>query len=107
MNFCIIYTLTNNEDEAKKIAHTLVKEKLAACCNIVRNVMSVYEWKEQICEDNEHLILIKTKKELFEEVKNCILKNHSCELPAIIMLPIETGSQKFLDWIGENTKNEI
>ncbi len=104
MSYCLVYTLTDNIDEAKKIANALVKEKLAACCNIIHNLTSVYEWKDEICEDSEILILAKTKKSLFEEVKNSIRKNHSYELPAIIMLPIETGLKDFLNWIGENTR---
>ncbi len=104
MTYCLVYTLTDNIEEAKKIAHGLIKEKLAACCNIISNLTSVYEWKDEICEDREFLILAKTKKELFEEVKTCILQNHSYELPAILMLPVEAGLEGFLDWIGENTR---
>jgi len=104
MSYCIIYTLTNSLDEAKKIARLLVREKLAACCNIVQNIISVYEWKNETCEDMEFLVLIKTKKNLFEEVKNSILENHSYELPAILMLPIEKGLEDYLGWIEKNTK---
>jgi len=104
MSYCLAYTLTDSQEEAKKIAHVLVKNKLAACCNIIQNVTSVYEWKDEINEDPEFLVLCKTKKELFNEVKECILKNHSYELPAILMLPVETGLQGFLDWIDETTK---
>lgn len=105
VKYCIVYTLTNSIGEAKKIAHALVKSKLAACANIIQNVTSVYEWKGDICEDGEFLILIKTRKELFEEIKTCIIENHSYELPAILMLPIEGGLDDYLNWIGENTKN--
>ncbi len=103
MKYCIVYTLTSNIEEAKKITHALVGKKLAACANIIQNVTSVYEWKGEVCEDGEYLILIKTKQELFEAVKSSILKNHSYELPAILMLPVEAGLEGFLKWIDENT----
>ena len=104
MEYCFAYTLTNNEEEAKKIAHALIREKLAAGCNIIKNVTSIYEWKGELREHEEFLIMAKTRKDLFEEAKNSILKNHSYELPAIVMLPIETGLPDFLSWISENTK---
>ncbi len=104
MSYCLVYVLTDKEEEAKKIAHELVREKLAACCNIIQNVISVYEWKDEVCEDPEFLLIAKTRKDLFEEVKNSVIKNHSYELPAILMLPIEAGLDDFLNWIGKRTK---
>lgn len=103
MSYCIILTLTSNFDEAKKIAEILVKEKLAACVNIIKNVTSFYEWKNEICQDSEYLLLIKTRKELFEKVKTCVLENHSYELPALLMLPVEAGLFEYLSWIDKNT----
>lgn len=103
MTYCLVCTLTNSKKEAQKIAHSLVKAKLAACCNVISGVTSFYEWKGEICEDSEFLVMIKTRKALFEAVKEHITRLHSYELPAIYMLPIETGSQAFFDWIGENT----
>lgn len=104
MSYGLVYTLTDSQEEAKKIANALISEKLAACCNIINNITSVYEWKGEICEDPEFLIIAKTKKNLFEEVKHCIVKNHSYEMPAIIMLPVESGLEDFLKWIGETTR---
>lgn len=104
MKYCIVYTLTSSPEEAKKIAHVLVRGKLAACANIVPNVTSVYEWKGEVCEDSEYMVFIKTRKELFEDVKACILENHSYELPAILMLPIEAGLEGYLDWLDKNTQ---
>jgi periplasmic divalent cation tolerance protein len=103
MTYCLVCTLTNSKEEALKIAHSLVKAKLAACCNVIDGVTSVYEWKGEICEDGEFFVMIKTRKALFDEVKAHIKSLHSYELPAIYMLPIETGLQEFLDWIKQNT----
>ena len=104
MEYCVIITLTSNPDEARKLAHLLVENKLAACVNIIPNITSVYEWKGEICEDTEYLVQIKTRKELFEKVKKAILENHSYELPAILMLPVEAGLEGYLKWVDENTK---
>lgn len=104
MEICIVLTTTSCEDEAKTIAHHLVENKYAACVNIIPKIISVYSWKDSICEDEEYLLVIKTKKINFEEVKEVILKIHSYELPEIIMLPIETGFDKYINWIKQETK---
>jgi len=104
MEYCTIVTNTSNIDEAKKIAHNLVENKLAACVNIIPEIISVYNWKNEICEDKECQLIIKTEKVLFQSVQDTILKLHSYELPEIIMLPIEKGYDKYLDWISKETK---
>jgi len=104
MEYCLVLTTTSNIDEAKIIANKLVQNKLAACTNIVPKIISIYSWKNEICEDEEFLLLIKTRKASFEAVKDCILKLHSYELPEIIMLPVEKGYEKYLGWIKEETQ---
>lgn len=103
MPYCVIITNVSNIEEAKKIAHGLVKDRLAACANIIHGVTSVYSWKNEICQDNEFMLVIKTRSELFGRVKDFIIKNHSYELPEVIMLPIEQGLEGYLNWIRENT----
>jgi periplasmic divalent cation tolerance protein len=104
MDCCLILTTTSNIDEAKNIAHRLVQNKLAACTNIIPKIVSIYNWKDEICEDEEFLLVIKTKKVLFDAVKTAILNLHSYELPEIIMLSIENGYEKYLGWIEKETK---
>lgn len=103
MSYCVVVSTTSNIDEAKKIAHGLVNGKLAACVNIIPAVTSVYFWKNEVCEDSECVLFIKTQRNLFDSVKNFILENHSYELPEVIMLPIEAGMEGYLNWVKENT----
>jgi periplasmic divalent cation tolerance protein len=104
MHTCVILTTASSEVEAKKIAHQLVESKCAACVNIIPKIVSVYFWNGSICEDEEYLLFIKTQKACFDDVKDVILKLHSYELPEIIMLPIETGFEKYISWIEKETK---
>lgn len=103
MTYCAIVSTVPNLEEAKKIAYGLVENKLAACTNIIPNIISVYFWEGKICEDSEIILFIKTRHSLFEEVKNFIVKNHSYTVPEVIMLPIEAGHESYLNWIKENT----
>lgn len=104
MEFCLVLTTTSKIEEAKTIAHALVENKLAACVNIVPKIISVYEWKNEVNEDDECLLVIKTKKIDFDDIKKTILDIHSYELPEIIMLPIEAGLDGYLNWIRTNTE---
>lgn len=104
MSYCIINCTTSNKKNALEIAKILVGQKLAACVNIIPNVVSVYTWENNISEDEEFLLVIKTRKKLFKKVETAILSKHEYELPEIIMLPIEKGSEKYLKWVKSETK---
>ncbi|MFX1454177.1 MAG: divalent-cation tolerance protein CutA [Promethearchaeota archaeon] len=101
MNFYIFIVTVPNIEEGKKIAQNLVETKLAACVNIIKNVSSIYRWKEEIQEDDEHLLIIKTTEDKSEVLIEEINKIHSYDIPECIGLKIEKGSQKYLNWIKE------
>ncbi|EQB63872.1 MAG: hypothetical protein RBG1_1C00001G1451 [candidate division Zixibacteria bacterium RBG-1] len=102
--FAVVLVTAGSEKEAQKIAEILVKEKLAACVNVIPNVKSYFNWQETFYQEKEVLLLIKTKVALFEKLKNRILKIHSYQTPEIILLPIDKGSKNYLDWIGKETR---
>lgn len=104
MTYCVINCTTANKENAVNIAKELLAKKLIACCNIVPSITSVYEWKEELCCDEECLMIIKTRTALFEKIKEEIKKLHTYEVPEIICLPITKGSNEYLDWINKNTK---
>ena len=103
MDYSIIYVTTPNRKESKKIARSLVEEKLAACANILP-IESVYRWKGKIVEEKEDAMLIKTRARLVDEVIERIKTLHSYEVPEIISLRIEKGHARFLNWIDESTE---
>ncbi|MBI3412864.1 MAG: divalent-cation tolerance protein CutA [Candidatus Aenigmarchaeota archaeon] len=94
---------TSKRAEAKKIAAVLVKEKLAACVNIVP-VDSVYRWKGKLVKNRESLMVIKTKSSLFNRLKKRIRSLHSYTVPEIIELKISKGDKKYLRWVGLSTR---
>jgi periplasmic divalent cation tolerance protein len=101
MDYIIIFCTTNTDDNAKLIARTLVKEKLAACVNIGAPSTSIYHWRGEIAEDAEQLLTIKTKAGLFEKVEARIKELHAYEVPEIIALDITNGSADYLKWIDD------
>ena len=98
----IVLTATTSEEEARKIAHNLVDRRLAACVNILPQIMSIYRWQEKVEEAREWLLVIKTTAAAFAQVRETITELHSYELPECICLPIEDGSAAYLQWIAES-----
>ena len=99
----IVFCTCPDRESGKAIADALVGEKLAACVNILPGIESIYTWKGEICRDAEILLIIKTRAELFPELKDRIISLHSYEVPEIIALPILQGSPEYLKWIDETT----
>ena len=95
----IVLITAGSEDEARKIARLLVKEKKAACVNIVPGVDSLFRWKGKINSARETLLLVKTRASLLSEIISLVQKTHSYEVPEIIALPITDGSEDYLKWL--------
>ena len=104
MNFCFAYITTKNKKEATEIGEALVKEKLAACVNIVSPVDSIYRWKGKIEKAREALLIVKTKKSLAGKIIKKVKLMHSYECPEIIFSPIVGGSKDYLEWVKESTR---
>ena len=98
----LIFTTTDSESEAKKIAQMLVERRLAACVNVIPRMHSVYRWKDKVESAEEFLLLIKTTKENESAVQAAIRELHSYDLPECISIPIEGGSAEYLKWITES-----
>ena len=99
MTYCIINCTTANKEDALNIAKQLVNKKLIACCNIIPTVTSVYEWDDRLCCDEECLMVMKTKTELFNQTAEEIKKLHKYDVPEIICIPLVNGSSEYLNWI--------
>lgn len=103
MEFIIIYTTVPDKKEGREIAKALVEHKLAACVNMLDKMESIFSWDGEMCEEKEYLLIIKTKKELFDAVKVAIQKMHSYTVPEVIALPIIEADETYLKWIAHET----
>ena len=98
----LVLTTTSSQEEARRIANALVERRLAACVNIVSKIDSIYRWKGKVEEAQEFLLLIKTTESAVEKLRDAIQELHSYEVPECIVLPIESGSERYLNWIEES-----
>jgi periplasmic divalent cation tolerance protein len=95
----VVLTTCETADEASQIARVLVEKKIAVCVNILPGTKSVYRWKDKIEEASEVLLIIKSRRDLFDAIRTEIAKIHTYELPELIVLPIVDGSETYLAWL--------
>lgn len=86
---------------AKKLAHGIISNKLAACVNIIPSVTSVYEWEGKIQEDNELLLMVKTQTGKVDDLSKFVRENHPYSVAEVISTPIENGNLPYLKWIHD------
>jgi periplasmic divalent cation tolerance protein len=101
--FSAIYTTINDKEEARKIAYTLVHERICACVNIFEGVESVYKWMDKIEDAQEIVLLARTSEQHVKKAISRIQELHSYEVSDIIVFPIVDGSKNYLDCISRET----
>jgi len=100
----VVVTSVGTEDQALDVAHALIRNRQAACVNIIPNVHSIYRWKGRVCSDGEMLLLIKTVAGEFEGVRETIQKVNTYELPEVLAYRVDHASDPFGDWITRMTE---
>ena len=100
----LVFTTLPSADKAAELARALVEERLAACANLLPAIRSIYRWQGKLQDENEVLVLLKTRAEHLERLKLRILELHPYEVPEVLAVPVEAGYQPYLDWLAGETK---
>jgi periplasmic divalent cation tolerance protein len=95
----VVLSACESEDEAARVARVLVEKRLAACVSIVPGVRSIYRWKDKIEDTTEFVLIIKSRRDLFDALRAEIAKIHSYEVPEVIALPVVDGADRYLAWL--------
>lgn len=99
----IVYSTTSSEQEAHKIANTLVEKKLVACVNIIPKISSIYRWQGAIEQDTESLLLAKTTEKNIKKTIDTIQTLHSYDVPDIVVIPTVSGLEAYLSYVKSET----
>jgi periplasmic divalent cation tolerance protein len=99
----ILYSTTGSIKDARRIAHTLLKDKLVACVNIIPKIESLYRWQGKIEKSNECALVAKTTERNIEKAIQKIRSLHPYETPDIIVFPPVGGLKEYLAYVEEET----
>jgi periplasmic divalent cation tolerance protein len=99
--YIVVLATVGSAGEGDKIARALVEERLAACVNQVKGIGSIYRWQGRVERAEEELLIVKSRRDLFDRLKQRIEQLHSYSVPEIIALPIVAGSENYLRWLGD------
>src|SRR5438132_10900065 len=97
----IVLTTTPNSDESESLAEKIIAAKLAACVQILPQMTSVYFWEGKVQKESEHLLLIKTLPEKWDELQEFIKGNHSYSVPEIVAIKADKVSDGYLGWMKD------
>jgi len=107
VEYIIVLITCPNKEVSEGVAKALLEQKLAACVNTMTPVTSLYTWKGEINRDEEMLLIVKSRADLFEsELIPAVKAVHPYEVPEIIALPVIMGSEDYLGWIREVTRGD-
>jgi periplasmic divalent cation tolerance protein len=95
----IVFVTCESKEQAEAIAQAVVTEKLAACVNVLPGIRSCYVWERKLTWSAELLLLIKTTRGRFGQLRDRIRELHSYSVPEIVGVPIDEASEKYLEWI--------
>ena len=95
----IVLSTCPSREEAERIGKAIVEARLAACVNLVDGIHSIYLWKGEMEQNTEVLLVIKTRRELFNALRERLSQMHTYEVPEVLAVPVIDGSPAYLDWI--------
>lgn len=105
MDAIVVLVTTSSEEEAIALGRTLIEQRLVACVNVLPKVQSIFQWEGKISEEEEYLMILKTRMPLFKALETTITAQHSYEVPEIIALPVVEGAPSYLSWVHDMTRN--
>jgi periplasmic divalent cation tolerance protein len=100
----VVLSTVERAEDAERIARELVERGLAACVNVVPGLVSIYRWKGELERAEERLLLIKTRAERFEALREALVALHPYDVPEVLALPITEGHAPYLAWLDENAR---
>lgn len=100
----LVYMTTANRDEAQRLGAMLVKERLAACVNILDGMTSMFWWENAVQSDSETVLIAKTRADLVPRLTERVKATHSYECPCVVSLALDGGNPEFLAWIQTETE---
>ena len=97
----IVLTACPAQEAAEALAERIVEARLAACVQVLPQMMSIYWWEGEVQKDAEFLLMIKTVPEKWDVLRDFITENHSYDVPEIVAIRSEQLSEPYRQWLSD------
>lgn len=107
-NLRLVYITAGDKEEARSIGKTLVRERLAACVNIIGGMESVYWWEGEIQEEKECVLIAKTPYHNVKKLTKRVKELHSYDCPCILSLQLteQEGNEEYQKWLLNEARTQ-
>jgi periplasmic divalent cation tolerance protein len=89
---------------AETLGEALVRERLAACANVLPGVTSVFWWEGEVQRAEEALVVLKTPSERVDALVARARELHPYDVPELLALPVDAGLPAYLEWVGREAR---
>jgi periplasmic divalent cation tolerance protein len=98
----IIYVTLSNAEEANKIGRELLEKQLCNCVNYFP-ITCMYNYENEITEEPEVVLIIKTKDSKYDDIRN-VIKSHIDYDNFIGQFGVEKINDDFQKWLDDVVK---
>lgn len=99
----VVLTTVASEDEAVRLVRALLDRRIIACGTLFPGARSLYRWQGKTADEREVVVMLKTRSGCVEALKEAFGELHPYKVPELLALPVESGTEKYLDWIAGET----
>lgn len=99
----VILTTLSTEEDAVKLVRALLERRLVACGTITPKVRSLYRWEGKVADEQEVVVLLKTRSGCLDALKKSFTELHPYKVPELLALPVTGGLDRYLQWINAET----
>ncbi len=104
MSYIVIEWIAADVEEARAVAKAIIASQLAACINILPSIESYFSWEGKLTRADEVCVFIKTREELWENIRDFICKKSSYSVPSLLSWRVLLGTDSYLSWIDQTTQ---
>ena len=99
----VVFTTVASDEEAVKFVRVLLDRRLIACGTLYAGARSLYRWQGKVADEREVVVMLKTRSGRLDSLRTAFAELHPYKVPELLALPVEAGSEKYLEWINGET----
>lgn len=100
----VVLVSTPSAEVARSIGRALVEDRLAACAQVLPAMRSIYRWQDEVSEDDENLLILKTRRDRFAPLRQRVVELHPYDVPQIVAVSIAEAHAPYLEWLLSATE---